>query len=563
MQAPPGTAYGGSGVPPSTAFRGVQPPPSRAGVRPPSASGRATAAGPRPGTGMGPGRQVQDKSFFITELRHKKQELTKVLEEMQEETEAFQKDGNTWQVLERKHDTLVKEVKGLQGTLADYNIILDKVGTDTPPEEIQQQYLHLKQTNDMERKKVDQVFTERAAYDQRTKDVENQILQHQRSMEEKLNELAPDKRKQYHELQQENKQLMSEIAQTETEYEELCKTLNALEDELVSNNIKQRALSLTDQIRQLQEQKFELEAEENKLQLSPAELREQIKQRIKQDNEEVAQAEEQIKSLQEQIKRHESKLQGVKMDLNESHPADSADKYEELLKKEKELTDFIDGYADNKSMVIEQTAAKKDAIVAILEKISKAIGMQGNLPSQRRYREMQDELEYKKIQMENAQTTQTRLQQELDLRKSELEKINTLEDKIKMELTSLNTKIETMGEELVTFSRLDLLKENAEEAKRRLEVARTRLLRRREASKAHVQEKSTKFEAKKMQLQENDVFISLEKLETKMRTLEQGIFQMTDYIKVKERETDYAPMLQEITNLTEELNKEVQKAAML
>ena len=70
--------------------------------------------------------------------------------------------------------------------------------------------------------------------------------------------------------------------------------------------------------------------------------------------------------------------------------------------------------------------------------------MQGNLPSQRKFREMQDELEYKKVQMENAQTTQTRLQQELDIRKSELEKINTLEDKIKMELSSLNTKIDTM-----------------------------------------------------------------------------------------------------------------------
>jgi intraflagellar transport protein 74 len=68
------------------------------------------------------------------------------------------------------------------------------------------------------------------------------------------------------------------------------------------------------------------------------------------------------------------------------------------------------------------------------------------------------------------------LAQELDLRKSELEKINTLEDKIKLELSSLNTKIETMQEELVTFTRLDLLKEKSIDKKHKLEVRNGGLL---------------------------------------------------------------------------------------
>lgn len=573
--APPGTASRGGMIPPAS--RGnVRPPSGRAGVRPPTGSVGFSAdvqVADRPVTqqgmsgmrtaGMGPGRQVQDKSYWLTELRHKKQELTQVLEEMEGEIETINKDSGTFTVLERKHETIIKEVKGLQGQLADFNIILDKVGTDTPPEEIQHQFKLLKQNNDMERKKVDQVFTERAAFEQRMKDVERQIVAHQKGMEEKLNELAPDKRQQYHDLQVENKGLMDEVSNMEQQYEQLCRAVNSAEDELSSNNIKQRALSLNEQIRGLHEKKMELEAEENKLQLSPEELREQMKQKIKSDNDEIAQAEQQIKDIQDAIRRHEGKLQGVNMDLSEQ-PANTADKYEQLLKQEKELGDFIDNFDDNKASALADIAAKRDSTVSLLEKISKrGVALQGNLPSQRRFREMQDELEYKKIQMENAQTTQTRLQQELDLRKSELDKINTLEDKIKMELSSLNTKIGTMSEELVTFSRLDVLKENAEEARKRLEVARTRLLRRREATKQQTQEKNTKFEAKRMQLQENELFISLEKLETKMRTYEQNIFQMQDYIKAKEKETDYKPRLQEITNLTEELNQEVQKFALL
>jgi intraflagellar transport protein 74 len=75
--------------------------------------------------------------------------------------------------------------------------------------------------------------------------------------------------------------------------------------------------------------------------------------------------------------------------------------------------------------------------VRLLERISKGLAMEGNLPSQRKFKEMQEELEYKQVQMENAATTQGRLQQELELRKSELEKISTLEEKIKVELAQL------------------------------------------------------------------------------------------------------------------------------
>jgi hypothetical protein len=88
--------------------------------------------------------------------------------------------------------------------------------------------------------------------------------------------------------------------------------------------------------------------------------------------------------------------------------------------------------------------------VVLLERISKGLAMEGNLPSQRKFKEMQEELEYKQVQMENAATTQGRLQQELELRKSELEKISTLEEKIKVELAQLQ--VYTSGHRVVPSS---------------------------------------------------------------------------------------------------------------
>jgi hypothetical protein len=135
------------------------------------------------------------------------------------ETESLAKAANTYAVLTSKSEGMVKEVKELQGQLAELNIILDKVGrtrrtrclrrsgrtlarggraspthvgphpdhpagvadkqrqvgTDAPPEELEQQRMVLAQANEVERKKVDQVFTERNGWDTKTRDIEEQV----------------------------------------------------------------------------------------------------------------------------------------------------------------------------------------------------------------------------------------------------------------------------------------------------------------------------------------------------------------------------------------------------
>ena len=91
------------------------------------------------------------------------------------------------------------------------------------------------------------------------------------------------------------------------------------------------------------------------------------------------------------------------------------------------------------------------------------------MPDQERFKEMQNELEYKKVQVANAATTSDRLREERQMRQQELEKISTLEDKIQVELVGLNAKTTDMTAEMVTFADLEKLEVEAEEFKRRLE----------------------------------------------------------------------------------------------
>ena len=75
----------------------------------------------------GPGRQVADAKYYLNQLRQKNVELQREIDELNQQTESFHKDTNTSQVLAKRHASLEKEIRTLQGQLTDHNIILDKV----------------------------------------------------------------------------------------------------------------------------------------------------------------------------------------------------------------------------------------------------------------------------------------------------------------------------------------------------------------------------------------------------------------------------------------------------
>lgn len=58
---------------------------------------------------------------------------------------------------------------------------------------------------------------------------------------------------------------------------------------------------------------------------------------------------------------------------------------------------------------VTERQSKEDAVVALLERITKLSSLSSSaLPSQKKFKEMQDELEYKRMQLENTQSTQVR-----------------------------------------------------------------------------------------------------------------------------------------------------------
>lgn len=561
LGAPLGGMIGGGSV-----VGGFRPTTGMAGgdaMRPTTTATGGMGGGPPRTAAGGPGRQVMDKSYFLNELRQKNKEIMLEVEKMTKEIHDKQMGNQQFDQIERKYVSLQKEVKELQGALADQNIILDTVGTGGPLDDLRAKTNMLKERNAQERVQLDHVFGERIQTESSTKELETQVAHHQEEMMTKLNELPPVKRREYQALAEENGKLQDEASRLEAELEAASHELNHLEHELSRDQIKQRALALQEKLSQLTARRHELEEEDKKLQLSPEEQRAQLKEQIRRDNADIQRAEQQIHELQQAIRRGESKLQGVRMDLSEQQGGlDAADKYDKLLQQERELTEFIENFEPNRAGVLNDCAAKQANIVQILERVSRHLQIKDNMPNQRRFKEMQDELEYKKVQVQNAAMTSDRLREERELRQQELEKISTLEEKIAVELKGLQEKTGAMTFDIEKFSDLEKLKVEAEEFKQKLTRDEKSYGARKDALHTAVAEKTSKYEAKKEQLQGNDLYATLEKLEVKIRTAEQGIFSMSDYINAKEAETDHGALIGNITSLYEELNRELQKRAM-
>jgi intraflagellar transport protein 74 len=87
-------------------------------------------------TTAGPGRLVQDSTFFVGVIRSKVNSITEEIARLQKEIDDHTRDQSQSISMQRKAEELDKEVRALEGTLADYNIAMDKQRQGSDPSDI-------------------------------------------------------------------------------------------------------------------------------------------------------------------------------------------------------------------------------------------------------------------------------------------------------------------------------------------------------------------------------------------------------------------------------------------
>lgn len=563
-RAPLGTAMGrppGTGMNLPTTAR----PGTRGGMMPGGALNSMVHISDRPVTrqglggiktqGQGPQRQVMDKSYFLGLLRQKMNELNTEISRLTKEITQFNQENASYLSYEKRAENLAAEIKSLQGELADYNTIVDKLNTNAGFEDLKEDHEMLKAQNDKEAKSIDRLFAQKQDRESVLKQLQQEV-EHERSKTESVvADMPSNLQQQYSKLMKQNLQLQQELEQRQQILDTLNQKVDSLEEEVSQSPVKQEAVSLYEKIAELEDKKISL-IDEMKKKETPAEERERLLRQVKEDNQEIARMEKRANEIREKTEKLQDEISNLDMDLEEHHGERTA-KYKELKKREEDMQDFLDSFDKNKSSSEEKQSELEANIVTLLERISRATVQTKHMPSAKDFRQMQADLNFKETEMIKSKDTSTGLDSEHARLQGDLEKVEQLESKITEELNSLKEKITKMTEELETFSDLNALKRNAEEKKNYLMEEKSSLEEAKTKIKEDVQKKSTEYNNKKTILEDNETYSQLGNLERKWQHIEQNNFTMKEFIAQKSAESNYTGLKENVGSWVVQINQQI------
>ena len=476
---------------------------------------------------------------------------------MRKDKERIQTDTQRYSVLERSYETVAAEVRQLEGQLADYNLALDKMRTHSDINDIRDACERLRENNDEERRRIDEVFMKRAAGDSVTAEIQNEIDEIHRETSDRLADEDPSLREEFNSLREELQTLNGLAQEKEGYLHSLDERISRVREDMRSGTYRTHlhGMELLKKRQHLQQKKAELE-EETAVTLSPEEMRERLLTRVKVFNGEIKEAEAKLKNLEADVDRNHDLVREKQTDItNAKKHASKASKYEALYERDRKLQEFIDKFPEAKKKEEEKKAVIQKTIVSLLQHISKGIGRQGEIPDASRLQEMQDELAFKQQQKSASETTLEMLKSDLAVRKKDLDKINQLDTKIDRELEALKEKMVKMEQDLAAFDDPEKLREMAEQRKKELIQERAATKQKRDAIKHTVQLLSIEFEKQKKLVNSNDTYTKLSTLESKLRQYSQTVFTLSDFILTRQRESDYEGLLSNCLNLTTDINR--------
>lgn len=550
---------GGSNVPLQTDVNVV--------VRP--MTGMASGVSGMPTKSLGPGRVIADKTYYLTDLNKKLNDILRELDAMRFEMERMGSDNQLYAQLERKYEVHMKEVRVLEGQLADFNLAFDKLRTNTNIQEIQEMYAHLKERNEREKRSVDEIFLKAQHQEKQTREIEERIAGLHAAAASRIASLGEEKQAEYLELQEELVGVNDRITEREGVLAGLEREISGYEETMKSESyhLLQQGQQLSKENAALARQKQELE-DELAAALSPAEVKEKLTQKIKDATQETSDLEKTIKRLEVQIEKLTDNLRNKETEMGDAKKHSmKAKKYEAIYERDGKMSEFLKDFPQLKNLEIENKKKMKEIVVALLKHLSKELNAAATLsgeggegstgtkgPDAGQYTELKDEVSFKDQKLADSEKTLVALQGDLAKRREELEKIESLDAKIGAEINQLQDKIAAMQAEMRSFKSEDDLKDAAVIAKRALLVENATHKKAREAIKIQVAALSADFEKKNKELQSSEAFKRIENWETKLKTHAGAVFTLQEFITTKKRESDYEGLLKECSEVTKQIN---------
>ncbi|XP_023331645.1 intraflagellar transport protein 74 homolog [Eurytemora carolleeae] len=460
----PGSSMANRGIP-GTASRLVETamrnrPASRAGVglqtavsvadRPITQQG---LTGLKTGSGRGPQRQYQDKSYFLGALRTKMAELTSEINKLSREVESQSEEQSTYLAYDKGVKEIAEKLTISQGVLADYNMLVDKLNTDTERADVEAEEAELRAANEQAAAEVEQLWAEKRGREAQINQLEIELNQEMNMTENLVSAMHPELQDRYMQLKSANMQYARAVEEMNQELDVLGSRKAILEDELSVSALKREAAKLYDQLAAVQSKKEALLSDE-KLRGTPQQERERLLEQVKNDNAEISTMERQILEVGDKLRLLQEEREQLEQDMEENQ-SEKNQKYRELRKREETMDQFLQSFQETRDQELNRIQELELQVASTLENISRNLQHAGHMPSSKAYSSMKEDLAFKEGEVEKSKNTIEGLDREHQQLALNLEKIEALEEKIKTEMSTLKEKMGRMEEEMVTFIDLE------------------------------------------------------------------------------------------------------------
>jgi intraflagellar transport protein 74 len=507
-------------------------------------------------TTAGPKRKVISRSYFLVLLKQKISDLTSEIANFREQKEHLRKEIEVQKNLETHHAKLTSEVRELEGTLADYNLAMDKQRSGTRPEDLLNIKEHISLQNRKLRTQVDHIFTERKNIEEKIAMMEDRVAELKSTADLKLNELSQTERQEYRRYEQELREAETEFQTQMGKLEEISRRCVEQENAIRMDSSRLKANQIKEGMIRFEARRADLEDKLSENSLSFEELRSKLMEQVKAEKLEIQGLEKRAKELRKLGEATSKKLGKM---INEEKNGNEIDedqkrKFEVLYQKEREIHAFLESFESLRKKRYAEVEALENGNLRLTESINKNAAVLRKVPDQKDLEQMSKELNFKKQQAESSEETLERVQIEHLQRQEELHRIDLIHETLPERITHFRQVLEGMKKDLEVFENREKekeeLKKKAKWMSQRINDLQTEGPK--EAKALEVAEKEYQETLRGLQNHEQyAAFVEAEKQLSHSAQLEASIL---SFIQIKQNDCDFGGQIEAIMKISKEIN---------
>ncbi|CAE7562896.1 IFT74, partial [Symbiodinium microadriaticum] len=310
--------------------------------------------------------------------------------------------------------------------------------------------IQLGEKNRQAGQELDRIFMLRKQRESDTAKIEDSIHAHYQSIQKRINELEPGKLRAYNELMERQKDLQERINQGEARLHEVNSAIQQIEEGERGYSHRKEYASLEKQIAAARRNYESLSEEYDIIMMEPKEAHAKFVARVNEHKQNTKFMDSKVTALKEELKNLKQQLD----DLSSTAVSQSTDdngeaaKYELLVKRDQEMTAYVDKFPETHAGILADQEKAKSLIVGLLEHIGRGLDDATNLPDAGVMSEMEDAKAFKQRNLATAQKTMQTLQMERVKREKELEMLRSSEPKLVREITGLKESMAKMHVEM-------------------------------------------------------------------------------------------------------------------